>query len=920
MDKGSSAQRVMWEAFVKMRDESPKLDKILNELHKTGSDVFEIMSYSQDLPEFPCHLQVHQKHKEILREKNERMKMETIPEGEEESEYFQLSDRYSELTIVPTDRGCWMTEHELREGDRDDEEWREKLEKSYIEPEKLRMEQLFWSSYSLSRITSGSSVALLGIPGIGKTTLVQKVIYDWATGKIFQQFQFVFSFKCKDLNKIKDKINLRELILSQYQHLGNDIGEVWKNPKALLFIFDDLNEFKHRIDFTDSPRNRRLQPMRPDPEWRCEVFDIVHSLIQHKLLPGCSVLVTSRRTALHLLEKADITLWAEILGFSDKEQKEYFNRFFEDQAVATSAFKLLQENKILYSMSHNPLYCSAIRQSLGGTYVKRDWVLPITITQTFSKHIYNILQHHGRDTEKPKDVLMMVGNLAFKGLSEKKTTFTAEDLIEHDLKPSSFLSSFMIELLKGDGSTGTVVYAFTHPVVQEFVAALTQFLRADPEDSRDLFTEIQRAEDDRFETFLRFVVGLSYSGSHWALKEFLGPFPDQTAHLVKDWLEKEIDHQIANTGTDSNKRELLNALQYVIESQDRKLAQSTLGSAEVVSFSGLQLTPIDCANLSYAIELCDTMKHLNVERCYIELEGLQRLGPVLQKCQKLGLNCNQLRDSGVKLLSEYAMRPDCQIEKLRLDMNGLTHCCAGDLASILHRSCSLQELDLNYNDLGDSGVRELSKALENPGCKLMKLRLCANGLTAACAKDLARALRKNQWLTKLKLGNNDLGDAGVEFLSAALRNPDCKLQTLNLWCNGLRASSTKCIASTVDTNHALTELNLGDNELGVSAVNLVTEVHYKSECKIKLLRLNKTGLTDSCVKGLISILREMCALTHVNLNYNYFTDRSIPSFNTLIKRHRGLEYIGLEGNRFSSRGQNQLKTLQKSRQGLTVDL
>ncbi|XP_072132694.1 NACHT, LRR and PYD domains-containing protein 3-like [Mobula birostris] len=924
MEKGSGAQRVMWEAFVKMRNESPKLDKILNEIQKIGKNVFESMNNGQDIPELPCQLRdVQQKHKEILREENERMKIETIPEAEEDSEYFQLPDQYCELTVVSTDRGWRITEHELWEGHRDNEEWRDKLEKNYIELEKLRTEQLFCSSYSLSRITFGSSVALLGIPGIGKTTLLQKIIYDWATRKIFQQFQFVFSFKFRDLNKIKHKINLTELILNQYQHLGNVLGEVWKNPKALLFIFDGLDEFKHRIDFTNIRSNARTQHTCPDPEWQCDVSDIVSSLIQHKLLPGCSVLVTTRPAALHLLEKADIALWAEILGFSVEEQKEYFGRFFEDQAVATSAFKLQEENKILYSISYNPLYCSAICQSLGDTYVKTDnkrWDLPITITRTFSRHIYNILKHHGRGTEKPDDALMMVGNMAFNGVSEKKTEFTAEDLIKYDLKPSSFLSSFMMELLKRKNSTRSVVYAFTHLIIQQFVAALTQFLRTDPGDILKLLDEVHRAEDGRFEVFLRFVVGLSHSGSDWTLQEFLGPFPDQTAQQVNEWAQKEIVLQIESTETAPNKRQLLNALQYVIESQDRKLAQATMGSAENISFSGSLLTPTDCAILSDAVELSDTIKHLNLESCYIGHEGLERLGPVIQKCQGLGLNCNQLRDSGLKLLSEYLMKPNCQIQILRLAMNGLTDYSADDLVSILHRSCSLQELDLNYNELGDSGVKVLSKALENPECKLIKLRLRANGLTTASAQDLASALGSNRWLTELELGNNDLGDAGVELLAEALINADSKLQTLDLWCNGLRDSSAERLAFTVVRNRSLPELILGENKLGDSAVNLVAAVKTEWECKTKTLCLTKTGLTNSCVEELVSILLEMRTLTHVNLNYNCFTDRSISSFNYLIKNHSGLEYIGLEGNRFTSRGRNQLKTLQTSRQGLTVDL
>ncbi|XP_072890923.1 NACHT, LRR and PYD domains-containing protein 14-like [Hemitrygon akajei] len=226
---------------------------------------------------------------------------------------FQLDDRYTKLTVISTFRHPRLVEHELLARGRDHEDYRKKHLRGALE--KIQTAQLFHSSFSRSKSKSGSSAAVAGVPGIGKTTMLQKIVYDWATGKIFQQFQFVFSFKFRDLNTINCRINLRELILDQYPYFGNILREVWKNPEGLLFIFDGLDEFKHRIDFADSRRDTEPKHQCPDPEWWCEVSDIVYSLIQGKLLPGCSVLVTTRPTVLHFLEKAKIGVWAEILGF-----------------------------------------------------------------------------------------------------------------------------------------------------------------------------------------------------------------------------------------------------------------------------------------------------------------------------------------------------------------------------------------------------------------------------------------------------------------------------------------------------------------------------------------------------------------------------------------------------------------------------
>ena len=41
---------------------------------------------------------------------------------------------------------------------------------------------------------------LAGIAGIGKTYFLQKCILDWATNKLWKEFEFVFYFECRKLN------------------------------------------------------------------------------------------------------------------------------------------------------------------------------------------------------------------------------------------------------------------------------------------------------------------------------------------------------------------------------------------------------------------------------------------------------------------------------------------------------------------------------------------------------------------------------------------------------------------------------------------------------------------------------------------------------------------------------------------------
>ncbi|XP_072894218.1 NACHT, LRR and PYD domains-containing protein 3-like [Hemitrygon akajei] len=515
-------------------------------------------------------------------------------------------------------------------------------------------------------------------------------------------------------------------------------------------------------------------------------------------------------------------------------------------------------------MSYNPSYCWILALALGPFFTQRvrdPQRVPKTITQLYSYYIYNILKNHGRDIENPRDVLLRVGQMAFRGVSQKKIVFTDGDLMKYNLQPSQFLSGFLMEFLEREDSARSVVYTFPHLTIQEFVAAVAQFLNPHSGDILKFLTEVHSTTDGRFEVFLRFVAGLSSPMTARGLEEFLGPFLNETTCRVIDWVKEEVKRQSGNTKSEAGKRSLLNTLHYLFESQNRGLAQAALGSVETLSFNGMTLTPIDCAVLSHAIGLCDTIKHLDLGSCHIQCEGIQRLGPELHKCQQLRLGRNELGDSGVKLVS----------------------------AALRNRECKIHTLWLKYVGLTDSGV-----------------------------EDLVSALSTNPSLTELNLSGNKLGDSGVKLVSAALRNRECKIQKLWLRDVGLRDSGAEDLASALSTNPSLTELDLSENKLGDSGVKLVSAALRNPECKIQKLWLRDVGLTDSGAEDLVSALSTKPSLTELYLGYNSLTDRSVPALRRLILTVPSLKEIQLWGNRFSRTGKKELRSLQEPRPGLRV--
>uniref|UniRef100_A0A8C7NTE5 NACHT domain-containing protein n=1 Tax=Oncorhynchus mykiss TaxID=8022 RepID=A0A8C7NTE5_ONCMY len=133
-----------------------------------------------------------------------------------------------------------------------------------------------------------------------------------------------------------------------------------------------------------------------------------------------------------------------------------------------------------------------------------------------------------------------------------------------------------------------------------------------------------------------------------------------------------------------------------------------------------------CSSPKYTVTIFTT-KEYQLSGCGVTEEGCASLVSALRSnpshLRELDLSNNDLKDSGVKLLSAGLGNPHCKLETLRLSGCLLTEEGCASLVSALRSNPShLRELDLSYNHPGDSGVRLLSAGLEDPHCRLEKLK------------------------------------------------------------------------------------------------------------------------------------------------------------------------------------------------------
>ncbi|XP_051719303.1 LOW QUALITY PROTEIN: NACHT, LRR and PYD domains-containing protein 3 [Ctenopharyngodon idella] len=174
---------------------------------------------------------------------------------------------------------------------------------------------------------------------------------------------------------------------------------------------------------------------------------------------------------------------------------------------------------------------------------------------------------------------------------------------------------------------------------------------------------------------------------------------------------------------------------------------------------------------------------------------------------------------------------ECSLESLNLKNCGVTEAGCVFLSSALSLNPShLKVLDLSWNNIGDSGVKHLCDSLEKVQCTLEILKLDKCGMKEKSCAALASALTsKTSNLTDLDLSINDLQDSGVKKLCVGLQNPHCKLEKLRLSnCNVTHKDVTSLTEALKSIPSHLKELDLLENDLEESDLNVLSMSHHKS--------------------------------------------------------------------------------------------
>uniref|UniRef100_A0A8C4RE77 NACHT domain-containing protein n=1 Tax=Erpetoichthys calabaricus TaxID=27687 RepID=A0A8C4RE77_ERPCA len=632
MDRGVLVS--LWEALAEevVRFPSPNMTRILKEVTEAGRNLLVDIQANIQPPHIKTHIKgLYERHRGGVSESTTTLEDQASP-GDPNTRSAGFETSYTELMVIgPYRRTYSERHHELEKTGRTHakliEEWtKEKCERIWTE-------QLFRKS-SVNE-TAPHIVVVSGVAGIGKTTMVQKIMFDWARGIQYQRFAFVFLFKFKELNLLETETEpqmpLTRLIVRHYKYLNDPkLREILQKPESLLFIFDGLDEYKHKLDFTE-------QRLCSNPDDYCPVHVLFTSLVSRTLMKGCTVLITTRPTALDTLDMKRVDRFAEILGFFPEQRLMYFKKFFGDINQGSEAFQYVEENAILYTMCFNPSYCWIICSVLKSHFMTPEeerGAAPRTVTELFVMFLHNILTKHKREAKDQQEILVKLGKMAYHGVVNRTLVFYDRfEMSTFGLQPvlsSPFLSGFLKEILQSESTLEHTTYTFYHLTLQEFMAACSFYLNPSG-GIEELLEKLDSCKDGRFEILTRFLAGLARYSVFKTLGGVMGEFKVKTAKRILEWVKQKAEEALRG----QDKSEALRACQWLFETQNKRLIRDAIGKDLKMNFTYKTLSPLDCAVLGSVISCCGELEELNLSETELTTECIMRLTPGLKCCRRV---------------------------------------------------------------------------------------------------------------------------------------------------------------------------------------------------------------------------------------------------------------------------------------------
>ena len=367
-------------------------------------------------------------------------------------------------------------------------------------------------------------------------------------------------------------------------------------------------------------------------------------------------------------------------------------------------------------------------------------------------------------------------------------------------------------------------------------------------------------------------------------------------------------------------------------------ALQKLDSLQVLGLSNNDMPKEVSNELALAIERNQSLKILQINDNNLEsssnniLEALCKLSSL----HSLELQSNQLYPDTGQCLS-FVISKNVQLNQLLLHNNnigkGMFH-----IAKALQQLNTVQILNLSNTNMPKETCHDLALAIKCNQC-LHTFKLCNNNLHSSVSIIL-KALSKLSSLKELDLKATQISEDTGEYLSdIILNNADLvclnlnnnnigkgmfqiakalqqlgSLETLALGNTNMPREIFDDLALAIECNPCLNNLQLNDNNLQSSAINILLQALSKIST-LKVLSLQSNQLSEYAGEYISAVILKNDGLCELNLNYNNI-GKGVFHIAKVLQKCTSLTNLGLGNNNFPAEVCHELSLAIQSNQNL----
>ena len=696
---------------------------------------------------------------------------------------------------------------------------------------------------------SGELLLVVGRPGSGKTTLVQKLVKDWLSGEVLKESHLVFSVPLRMLHSGRQDTSLHGILHDFYSEgeLEGVVREIEsKDGRGTCFILDGLDEYL--------PSNKEES--------------VVHKLLDRKCLPQSMILVFSRPST--KLSEEFISKRVEVFGFDKKDVFEYIDNFPFDEVVEQDSSRSRADELKEYLLSHPNIHDMCylpIHAAMICFLFQFDQHISSTQSKVYAQFTRLIIQRsllrrgltksisHLKDLDRThkkyfKDLCLLGYNMT---VSSKQVISSEEVGIELGGKKKDREEEWSLGLLTVCPSLQSSGmwknYSFLHLTFQEFLAA---YHIANLSALKQMLMLCQCSEMEHMRTVWVFYSSLIPFGSSPVRRNIL-------LKVLPECVLCRIAFELKNKGLCNSIIKLNSgSLFFNISTGMDSLAIGYVLTASSQPVRELYISSHNDEDDDMATVLLEQLCQADLSQLQILIitpvindKGFHNLTLVLKKASKVrNLRIHVKCSSSLTVLCDQLELFICAITYSGTSSGVKTLC------SILQQisSCIFR---LTFTEQESLGIQEFVSALQNTRVNLYTLQIRRSCMDINCFTGLMRCLQ-DTCVTELILSHNNIQcENSVHPIQGMTRMTG--LFSLEVSHSNIDYNAVTALASMFQFMPHLDELDLSHNNLGPDGAAAFAGI-FKFINKLKQLDLSHNNLGPD---GAAAVARELHLLTEL---------------------------------------------------------